>query len=307
MKDILDTIPPEPEALSPTDTLNTLRSLREATARLSHQSHSLYHVTHHTNFNILCQALKVSMPYLGINSQLDTLHAIKILSVPVDSDIFNTILLSLHDNLFNMSLNEIMKLDRMLFSSRKSQTVNELQRSLIDRFNLKSSKLKIEFNYFIKMRSMLQFIERNRYDIDDEVFDNMGYCAVKQHIEILTAQEAMETIILLSNFGNRSEYLWPILDKALDVWYNSTEVTVQMVRIVLKILVRRNRFNNNVNRYKDSRFIETCARTAIVNGDIEKCFLILQYLNQLVSYTPTHFHNSQIKQFSLILFTGVCQ
>lgn len=224
------------------------------------------------------------MPYLEMNVKLDILNAIKSLSVPIDSEIFNTLLLSFHDNLFNMSLNEIMILDRVLWSksSQTNQLADDLHRSLIDQFNLKSSKLKIEFNYFMKMRRMLQFIKRNQYEIIEEVFDNMGNCAAKQNIDILTAYEAMDTIILLSNFGNQGEHVWPILNKAFDVWCNS-EITMRMVEIVLKILVRRKRYRNDVNRYEDSRFIDTCARTAIINGNIEKCFLILQYLNQLVS------------------------
>lgn len=282
LKEILDTVPPESEALSPLDTLNIFRSLREVTHKLSKQSISSYNVTDHKNFNILCQALKVSMPYIEMNGKLDILNAIKNLSVPIDNEIFNTVLVSFHDNLFNMSLNEIMILDRVLWSSQKNQMVDDLHRSLIDQFNLKSSKLKIEFNYFMKMRRMLQFIQRNQYEIIEEVFDNMGNCAAKQNVDILTAYEAMDTMILLSNFSNRSEGVWPILDKAFDVWCNS-EITMRMVEIVLKILVRRKRNRIDVNRYKDPRFVETCARTAIINGSIETCFLILRYLNQLVS------------------------
>lgn len=290
MKDILDTVPPESEALSPSDTLNIFRSLCETSKKLNHhQSSSSYNVTDHKNFTILCQALRVSMPYLEMHGKFDILNAlIKHLSVPADSEIFNAVLLSFHENLFIMSLNEIMILDRVLFSSPKSQIVDSLHRSVVDRFNLKSTSLKLEFNYFLKMRRMLRFIERNRYEINKEVFENMSNCAANQYIDILTANEAMDTIILLSNFGDRSEYVWPILDKAFDVWCNA-EVTMQMVQITLKILVRRNRYRNDVSRYKDSRFIETCARTTITNGDIEKCYLVLQYLNQLVS-VQNYFH-----------------
>lgn len=286
LKEILDTVPPESEALSPLDTLNIFRSLREI-ARKPYQhtyqrSISPYNVTDHKNFHILCQALKVSMPYLEMNGKLDILSAIGNLSVPIDSEIFNTVLLSFHDNLFSMSLNEIMMLDQVLYSSRKSQMIDNLRTSLVNHFNMKSSKLQIEFNYFMKMRRMLQFIRRNQYEIVDEVFDNIGHCAAKQNVDILTANEAMDTIILLSTHGNRSEYVWPILNKAFDVWCNS-EIDMRMVEILLRILVRRKRNGIDVNRYKDPRFIDTCAQTAITNGDIEKCFLILQYLNQLVS------------------------
>lgn len=283
LKDILDAIPPEPEALSPSDTLNILRSLSAVTGRLSHQL--LHHVKHHQKFNILCEALTVSMPYLDTSDKFATLYAIKSLEVPVDSAIHNAILVSFHENLFNMSLNEIMLLDGMLFSSQRSQTVIELQRSLIDRFNLKCSKVKIEFNYYLKMHRMLQFIERNRYEIVDEVFDNMENCAAKQNVEILTAQEAMDTMILLSNFDNRSECVSPIFSKAFEVWYNSAEVRIEMVQVFLKILARRKRFSNTVDRYNDARLVGACARVAIANGDIDKCFSVLQYLNQLVSYT----------------------
>lgn len=282
LKQILDTVPPESEALSPSDTLGIFRSLREVTHKLTQQPDSSYNVTHHRNFNILCRALTISMPYIEISGKLDILNAIKNLSVPVDSKIYNTVLMSFNENLFNMSLNEIMVLDRILSSSnQKSQMIDDLRGNLIDQFNLKSSKLKVEMNYFMKMRRMLQFIERNRYEIAEEVFENMGNCAVKQDVDILTAYEAIDTMILLSNFGNRSEHIWPILNKAFDVWCNS-EVTIRMVETVLRILVRKNRYSNDVSQFKDWRFIETCARTAIANGDVEKCFLILRYLNQLV-------------------------
>lgn len=274
---ILDSIPPESEALSPSDTLNIFRRLREA-----QQTNSSHNVTGHKNFNVLCRALKVSMPYLEMNAKLDIWNAIKSLSVPIDVEISNTILSSFYENLFNMSLNDIMILDRLLFFCQKSQMVDDLHRSLIDRFNLKSSTLKIEFNYFMQMRRMLQFIERNQLEIIEEVFDNMGNCAANQHIDILTPYEAMDAMILLSSFGNRSECMWPILNRAFDVWCNS-EITMRMVEIVLRILVRRNRYGNDISRYNDSRFIGTCTRTAITYGDVEKCFLVLRCLNQLVS------------------------
>lgn len=273
--EILDTVPPESEALSPSDALNILRSL-------SKQPKSSYNVANHKNFNILCQALKSSMPYFETNGKLHILNAIQHLCVPIDSEIYHTVLASFHENLFNMSLNEIMILDRVLCSGQRNQMADDLHRSLIDQFNLKSSKLKIEYNYFMRMRRMLQFIQRNRYEIAEEVFGNMGSTA-KQNVDILTAYEATDIIILLSNFGDRSEYVRPILDKAFDVWCNGV-VTMRMVEIVLKILVRRNGYNNDVSRFSDRRFIETCTRTAIANGDIEKCFLILRYLNELVRF-----------------------
>lgn len=280
---ILDTVPPESAALSPSDTLNIFRSLNEVTRKLSERPDSSYNVTNHKSFGTLCQALEISMPYIEINGRLDILTAIKNLCVPVDSKIYSAVLMSFHENLFSMSLNEIMILDRILSSCQKYQMTDDLHRSLIDQFNLKSSKHKIEFNYFMKMRRMLQFIERNRHEIIEEVFENLEICAANQDVHILTAHEAMDTIILLSSFGNRSENVWPILNKAFDVWCNS-EVTMRMVEIVLKILVRRNSSGNDVSRYNDRRFIETCARTAIANDDVEKCFLILRYLNQLVSF-----------------------
>lgn len=284
LNDILEVVPPESDALSPSDSLNILRDLHEAVRKSSPQTNTLYHVTNHPNFSILCQALKVSLPYFDeIKDQFDILVAMKDLSVPINSNIFNAILLSFHENVFKMSLHEIMLLDRILYSCEKSQMVNQLHQSLIERFNLKSSKSNMKLNYFSKMRRWLQFVDRNRYVIIDEVFDNMENCVATQYIDILTVREAMDMIILLANFGNRSEYIWPILDKAFDIWYKSTEVTMQMVEITLKILVRRHRFDHNVNRYQDSRFIQTCTRTAIANGDIDKSFVILKYLNQLVS------------------------
>lgn len=286
LEDILDTVPPESAALSPSDTLNIFRSLGDVTHKQSKQPDSSYNVTNHKSFGILCQALEISMPYIEMNGRLEILDTIKNLSVPVESEIYGAVLMSFHENLFSMSLNEIMLLDRVLRSGQKNQMVDDLHRSLIDQFNLKSSKHKIEFSYFMKMRRMLQFIERNRYEIIEEVFENLEKCAAKQDVDILTAREAMDTIILLSSFGKRSENVWPILNKAFDVWCSS-EVTMRMVEIALKILVRRERSGNDVSRYKDRRFVETCARTAIANGDVEKCFLILRYLNRLVSFFCT--------------------
>lgn len=288
LDDILDTVPPESAALSPSDTLNIFRSLGEVTRKQSKQPDSSYNVTNHKNFGILCQALKISMPYIEMNARIDIFNAIQNLCVPIDSEVYSSVLTSFHENLFSMSLNEIMILDRVLWASHKTQMVDNLHRSLVDQFNLKSSKHKIEFNYFMKMRRMLQFIERNRYEIIEEVFENFEKCAAKQNVDILTAREAMDTIILLSSFEKRSEKVWPILNKAFDVWCNS-EVTIQLAEITLRILSRRNRSGNDVSRYKDPRFIETCARTAIANDDVEKCFLILWYLNQLVSFLHSVF------------------
>lgn len=296
LEDILDTVPPESAALSPSDTLNIFRSLSEVTHKQSKPTDSSYNVTNHKGFAILCQALKISMPYISMNERLDILKAIQNLCVPIDSKIYSAVLISFHENLFSMSLNEIMILDRVLCDIHKTQMVDDLRCRLVDQFNLKSSNHKIEFIYFKKMRRILQFIERNRHEIIEEVFENFEKCAAKQNLDILTAREAMDTIILLSSFGKRSESVWPILNKAFDVWCNS-EVSMQMAEIALRILVRRNRHGNDVSRYKDRRFIETCARTAIASGDSKKCFLILRYLNQLVSLFSHSLHSVFVMKF----------
>lgn len=280
MKRILDTLPPESEALSPTDTLNIFRNLSETLRKLPQSPIKSYNVADHQNFAVLRQAMKVSIPYLRSNEKLDVLNAIQTLSVPVDDDVFNAVLSSLLENVYNMSLNDIMILDQVLISRQKNRLAMELHRNLIDRFNAKTSQIPIDFSYFMKTRRMLQFIERNRNEIIDEVFCNIGKCAAQQPIDILAAYEAMDVIITLGSFGNRCEYFKPVLNKAFDVWC-TTEITIQMAEIVLTLLIRRKAYLN-YDLYKDPRLIETCAQVAIANGDIKKCFSILRQLNRLV-------------------------
>lgn len=282
LEKILNTVPPESEALSPSDTLNIFRNLSETLKKRPQISPATYNVIDHRNFAILRQAMKVSMPYFRPNEKLDVLNAIQTLSIPVDDDVFNAVLSSLLENVFNMSLNEVMILDQVLISRQKNRLALELHRNLIDRFNTRTSQLPIGFSYFMRTRRMLQFIERNRDEIIDEVFVNMNKCAAKkQQIDILTAYEAMDIIITLSSFGDKCEYFRTVLDKAFDIWCTS-EVTIQMAEIVITFLVRRKPILNH-RLFNDPRFIETCAQVAIANGDIAKCFLILRHLNRLVS------------------------
>lgn len=281
LKRILDTLPPESDALSPTDTLNIFRNLSKTSRKLPQSPTKPFSVVDHQNFAVLRQAMKVSISYLRPNEKLDVLSAIQTLSVPVNDDVFNAVLSSLLENVYNMSLNDIMILDQVLISRQKNRLAMELHRNLVDRFNLKTSQLPIEFSYFMKTRRMLQFIERNRNEIIDEVFYNISKCAAKQQIDILAAYEAMDVIITLGSFGNRCEYFTPVLNKAFDVWC-TTEITIHMVEMVLMLLIRRKSFLN-YDLYKDPRLIETCAQVSIAYGDIEKCFSILKQLNTLVS------------------------
>lgn len=269
--------------MSPSDTLNIFRKLSETSKKLPQTSTISYNVTEHQNFAILRKAMSVSILYFRSNEKFDVLNAIQTLSVPVDDNVFNAVLSSLLENVFCMSLTEIMILDQILNKyQQKNHLTMELNECLVNHFNAKTSLLPIEFDYCMKTRRMLQFIERNRNKIIDEVFINMRNCAANQQIDISTASEAMDIIITLSSFRDRCDYFQPVLNKAFDVWCGS-EVTLQMAEIVLTFLVRR-RSILNVSLYNDPRLIETCAQAAIANGNIDKCFSILRHLNRLVSY-----------------------
>lgn len=276
----MNTVPPESEALSPGDTLNILRQLGETSRAISTHTTASFNVVKHANFSILRQAMKVSMSYLKTTEQFDILRAIETLSIPMEDDVYETILSSLLDNVYNMSLNDIMIIDTFLVSKQMNSKAKKLQLNLVDRFNAKTSQLPVEFSYFAKLRRMLEFIRRNRPKIIDEAFENMRKCAIKRDIDIITANEAMSTIIILANYGDKCEYFQSVLDKAFDIW-STADITIQMVEIVLTLLNKRIA-TLNYNLYKDARFIEKCAWTAIENGDLGKCFIIQRQLNRLV-------------------------
>lgn len=275
----MNTVPPESEALSPNDTLNIFRQLSESSRTLSSSSPS-FNIVNHKNFTILREAMKVSLSYLKVTEKFDLLKAIQNLSVPPNDNVYSTIFTSLLDNVFNMSLNDIMVIDALLVSNQINPVARELHQSLVDRFNAKTSQLPVEFNYFMRIRRILQFINRNRYQIIDETFLNIRNCAKKREIDIFTAHEAMQTIRILSNFGDKCEYFQAILDKAFDVW-SDNDVTIQMVDRTLTYLKERISITN-YSMFKDTRFIEKCARVAIENADLDECFAIQRKLNRLV-------------------------
>ncbi|XP_055300609.1 uncharacterized protein LOC129567524 isoform X2 [Sitodiplosis mosellana] len=278
LEEIMNTVPPESEALSPDDTLNIWRQLGDASRAISSSSTASFNIVEHTNFAILRRAMKVSMPYFKTTDQFDILKAIQTLSVPTNDDVYDTILSSLLDNVYSMSLNDIMVMDSFFVSKQTNPLARELHHTLIDRFNAKTSQFPVEFNYFVKVRRMLQFIGRNRQKIIDEAFENIRNCAIKREIDIFTANESMKIIITLSHFGDKCEYFQPVLDKAFDVW-STSNVTIRMVETVLTFLNKRIQTLNRL--YRDTRLIEKCARVVIENGDLEKCFIIQQQFNRL--------------------------
>lgn len=281
LEEILSSVPPESEAISPNDALNIFRKLSDASSLLQLSS-TPYKVVEHKNFVVLRQAMKVSLPYLQMTETLEVLRAIRTLRVPSDDTVSIAILSTLIENVFSMSLNEIMITDWFLESKKKkSQLAIELHQQLIHKFNVKTSQFPVKFNYFMKTRRLLQFIERNINEITERVFINMGKCASEQPIDIFTTYEAMDVIIRLARFGNRSEYLKKILEKAFSIWC-SKGVTLEMVETVLTSLIRR-KPTLNYSLYTDPRFVETCAQVAMASGNVEKCFLILRQLNRLVS------------------------
>lgn len=279
LDEIMNSMPPESDALSPSDTLNIIRNLCDTSQNLSLASS--IHVVKHKNFAILRQAMKASVPYLQSKEKFDALRSMQSLSIPVDDDMFQTILLSLLENVYNMSVNEIMLFDTILVSKQKNELIDELRSSLIERFNAKMSQLPIDFNFFIRIRRMLQFIKRNRNKIISEVFVNIKKCAERSEIDIFTPDEAMDTIIILSSFGNHCKYFEAVLEKAFNVWHMS-EITIEMVEIVLTLLVSR-RSTLDYRLYNDTKFVEKLSWVAIENGDIAKCFSIQKKFNRLVS------------------------
>lgn len=281
LEDILDTLPPESGALSPSDTLNTFRLLTEAFGKLT-QSLAPFNVVQHKNFAVLRQAVKVSIPYMNPTEKFDVLKSIRKLAVPIDDEVFTTLITSLHENIYNLSLNEIMIMDNILISRdnpKITEVALELNKSLINRFNVKASQLPIGFDYFVRIRRLLQFIGRNQSAIKDEVFVNISKCMTKQNIDISNADEAMEIIILLPQLENRCDIFKPILDKAFDVW-SAEDVTIGMVETTLSCLVKHS-FTMTHNLFNDARFIEKCAKVAMNSGNVLKCFTIQRKFNRL--------------------------
>lgn len=306
---ILDTLPPEPEALSPSDTLNIFRQLCETSQKLSQTSAS-FNVFDHENFAILRQAIKVSLPYLKTNETFEVLKAIDSLSIFGNDEIFDVICSYLLNIVYNMSLNEIMVFDIVLASRQQNKMARELRRNLIDRFNVKASQMPVEFNFYVKLSRMLRFIERNRSHIIDEVYINMRNCAAKQQIDIFTASEAMDVIISLSNFDDQCEYFQAILDKSFNVW-SSSNVNIGMIETVLTFLAKRKSTLTH-DLFNDTRFIEKCARVAI-DDDLKKCFSIQRYFNrlsfsskQLIDHLLNHLNDDRIKDDFIYNSITVC-
>ncbi|XP_031621099.1 uncharacterized protein LOC116339393 [Contarinia nasturtii] len=295
LEEILNNLPPEAEALSPSDTINIFRHLSETSKNLnSLLPATSFKVIQHEKFEILRQAIKQSIPYLKTMDKFDVLKRTQILDVPIDDGVNNIIISSLLENVFNMSLNEILVFDALLAPQQKTVLTKELTQCFVNRFNIKVSSSPINFSYFTNTKRILQFILRNRNEITKNVFENMKNCLVKNDIDdidILTANEAEITIILLSNFQEKCEYFDRLKEKALNVW-QSSDVTMDMVQKTLTFLTKR---NSSVifNMYNDSRYLEKCVQVAIKSGDLQKCFAVQSQFNYM------GFINSQLIDFLL--------
>lgn len=278
----MNTLPPVSDALSPSDTFNIFMRLSELT-RCKSFSPASFKVFEHDNFDVLRQAIKSSVPYYKATEKFNVFLAIQTLSVPIDDEVCNTVLSSLQKNVINISLNEIMILDAILAIKRKTQFTDALHQELIEQFNAKTSQIPVNFNYFDRIKRILEFIKRNKSAIVDEVFENLKSSMVKRDIDIFSAHQSMNTIIALSYFGDKCGYFEPILEKSFDVWQSST-VTVDMVDTVLKYLAKNSLTvqRYEMRLYKDTRFVEKCAHVVINSGNAEKCLVVQKRFNQLV-------------------------
>lgn len=279
LKEIMNTLPPESNALSPSDTLNIFRQL--STTSKIHRKINPSSVVEHEKYAVLRQAIKASILYLRTEEKLDILSAIQILSVPGDDDVCHTIHSSVLENILNLSLKEIMMLDTIMTKGELNPLARELQHNLVDRFNEKTSLCPVRFNYFRQIRRMLKFIGRNRNRIRPEVFVNMQKSAETGNIDICTSYEAMEIMIVLSTFGDRCVYFKTVLEKAFDVWHTGY-VSMKMVETVFDYLHSRQK--TQLEMYRNDKFIKKCAEVVMECSDVEKGLAIQKKFNRLVRW-----------------------
>lgn len=283
LEEILNSVPSVAEALSPNDTIEILKKLSKISLnQMSSPEATPFKVIEHEKFKILRHAVRQSTSKFKTMDKFNILKASKILNIPADDGINNAIVGSLLDNVFNVSLGEILLFDEILTSKEQHQSnlIAQLRRHFINRFNMKISSGPIDYSYFGKTMRMLQFMIRNRSHICDQVYENMKNCLAKNNIDILTADEATSIIIILTNFQEKCEFFDNLKEKAFNVW-QSTDVNIEMVLTTLSFLTKR---NSSVifKMYDDKRYLEKCVHVAIKTADVEKCFAVQNYFNYMV-------------------------
>lgn len=285
---IMDSIPPEAEALSPSDTLNVFRQLRATYAVHSSKANAIK-LMNHNRFPILRTAIKASLPYFKMSETKDVLEAIYTMGISSTDELTDAVIESLIENTYIMSVKEIAHLNSFLKSKQSASLDSNkmskvFQQSLVNQFNTQMSQIPIKLNYFTKIKHTLRFIGNNEKAISKEAFENIAKCAQTEQIDILTANEAFQIIIALSRLSSAAKYFNPLLEKAFQVWLSKSDVTFDMVVVVLSVS-RRFKSHENDALLTDNRFIEKCVQVAIATGEEQKMFLILQKLNRLVSFT----------------------
>lgn len=281
LEQIMKTVPPESGALSPGDTINIFRMMNK-TFKLNVKGIT-FKLNEHENFPILRQAAQASIPYYKAGEIIDMLKTILSLNVPLEDGLSNLMISTLRTQTYDMSLNEIMLLDSFLRinGTQKTALAQALQRDLIQRFNLLTSRTRVNFTYFEYMRRMIRFVHLNWQHIDKQVLENMSRNASKQNVDINTAEEAMKIIMELSRSPDGCEYFKEILEKAFDVWKIS-DVSIEMIQKVLHVLVQwKSRVDSDL--FNDKRFVGTCAQKVMESSDLNLCFSIQVQFNQLVS------------------------
>lgn len=299
LENVMDSLPPEPGALSPGDTLNVFRSLNRILPNINQRNS--FKLAEHQNFPVLRQAVQSSLPYVKIGEIIDVFKVLRALNVPLEHDLTISILSNFRSHSYDMSLHEIMLLDSFLrmYGVKKTNLANALQRDLVSCFNLRTSRSRLNFSYFDHMRRMIRFINLNWRSVDVGVLVNISKNSTNQTIDISTAEEAMKILMELSRCPEKCKYYKAILEKAFAVW-NSSEISIDMVEKLFQTLaVWRARVDKSFN---DEQFIDKCVQKAIESNDIEKCFSILSNMNRLnfASYRFLEYLFDQLVECNLL-------
>lgn len=279
LEEIMKSVPPDSGALSPGDTLNIFRMMSKTVNFRGIQ----FKLIEHQKFPILRQAAQVSIPYYKVGEIIDILKTIQLLNVSLEDSLSNLMISTLRTKTYDMSLHEIMLLDSFLRINGKQKTnlVRALQLDLTQRFNLLSSRTRINFTYFEYMRRMIRFVHLNWHHIDKAVLENMSRNATEQKVDINTAEEAMIIIRELSRSPDGCKYFRVVLDKAFDVW-NTSDVSIEMIQNLLPILIQwKSHIDNDL--FNDKRFVGKCAQKVMDSCDFDLCFSIQVQFNELVS------------------------
>lgn len=281
LDEIMKTVPPEAGALSPGDTLNIFRMMNKSFNL--NVSGITFKLSEHQKFPILQQAAQASIPYYKAGEIIDMLKTILSLNVPLEDRLSILMISTLRRKTYDMSVNEIMLLDTFLRINGTQKTVLALglQQDLIQRFNLLTSKTRVNFNYFDYMRRMIRFVHLNWRHIHKQVLENMSRNASEGNVDINTGDEAMKIIMELARSPDGCKYFRPILEKAFNVW-NKDNVSIEMVQKVLAVLVQwKSRVDSDL--FNDKRFVGKCAQKVMASCDYDLCFSIQVQFNQLVS------------------------